>query len=564
MSTRRGPTAAPGGGGMTAAPGGGGMTAAPGGFNWNTYKATKKAGLTAAQTARRNLYKTAFGIQGSPEQNFNYIQLNEGARLSPYGLNAYEAAQLGLLNPEEEHNWGYYGGNYGVLSPGKKTYIGGRGVSVLPPSFYNPSMAAPVENPGWWAATKGFFGRSKKVAPPAMTALPGAPAAASTAASTVAASSGLSPTASRTIATAASTGARTSPAAAGAAAGAAATAAGAPPAVAASIASAASVAASSPGFWTKAGKKAKNAMTRFGTAVGGLFKRNKFVPVSAAATTASTRSGRTPPVGGVPTAAPDVSAASGHSALLARRAARLAGAPVAPIPVSGIMTRSSPGEITRMTTGAGSVVPLPPGIRFRPSAAPPTGRISPAAAAAGAAAAGAALAAGVPAPAAGGIGAAAAAAAAAPPAVRPRLPAGLAAGIKAGITTRSISPAAAAAGAAAAGAALAAGVPAPAAGGIGAAAAAAAAARPVGRRSSPAAAGGLLGDIAAAAAARNARVAAGGVPKVPVRPAGGGGGGIGAMLASNPKFQALGAARKGSSAGSSAGSSTGSPYWSLE
>jgi hypothetical protein len=49
-----------------------------------------------------------------------------------------------------------------------------------------------------------------------------------------------------------------------------------------------------------------------------------------------------------------------------------------------------------------------------------------------------------------------------------------------------------------------------------------------------------------------------------VRPAGGGGGGIGAMLASNPKFQALGAARKGSSAGSSAGSSTGSPYWSLE
>lgn len=75
-------------------------------------------GLSSAQKRRRKEYITAFAGKETPDVPLNYIYLNEGVRLSPYGLNYQEALNLGLIDPTQGSNWGEFGGmNVPSVSP---------------------------------------------------------------------------------------------------------------------------------------------------------------------------------------------------------------------------------------------------------------------------------------------------------------------------------------------------------------------------------------------------------------------------------------------------------------
>ena len=84
--------------------------------NKNTIKpqntAVRKSSMTSAQRERRKEYIRAFANpEGTTPENLllNYIELDPGVRLSPYGLNYQEAVNLGLIDPTQGTNWNLYG-----------------------------------------------------------------------------------------------------------------------------------------------------------------------------------------------------------------------------------------------------------------------------------------------------------------------------------------------------------------------------------------------------------------------------------------------------------------------
>jgi hypothetical protein len=118
-------------------------------------KTRRVPGLNELQKLRRTQYIKAFtGAETTPELPFNYIEVNPGQRLSPYGFNYAEALELGLIDPTQGFNWD----QYNAVVPRYPGSVGNRSISVQGSTPVTPFGAGiSMANSRMSSSGPGFF-----------------------------------------------------------------------------------------------------------------------------------------------------------------------------------------------------------------------------------------------------------------------------------------------------------------------------------------------------------------------------------------------------------------------